>query len=57
MQTKQRELLQQVQVSIKAVIQAYGKEQGYDFIFTDSSIAYASDAVDITDEILEELKK
>ena len=57
LQTKQRELLQQVQVSIKAVIQAYGKEQGYDFIFTDSSIAYASDAVDITDEILEELKK
>ena len=57
LQTKQRDLLQQVQVSIKSVIQAYGKEQGYDFIFTDSSIAYASDAVDITDEILEELKK
>ncbi len=57
LQTKQRELLQQVQVSIKSVIQAYGKEQGYDFIFTDSSIAYASDAVNITDEILEELKK
>ncbi|MFZ9039689.1 MAG: OmpH family outer membrane protein [Gammaproteobacteria bacterium] len=57
LQTKQRELLQQVQVSIKTVIQAYGKQQGYDFIFTDSSIAYASDAVNITDEILEELKK
>lgn len=39
------------------MIQAYGKQQGYDFIFTDSSIAYASDAVNITDEILEELKK
>ena len=57
LQTKQRELLQQVQVSIKSVIQAYGKAQGYDFIFTDSSIAYASDAVNITDDILEELKK
>ncbi|MDH3762432.1 MAG: OmpH family outer membrane protein [Gammaproteobacteria bacterium] len=57
LQAKQRELLQQVQVSIKAVIQAYGKKQGYDFIFTDASIAYASDAVDITDEILKELKK
>ena len=57
LQAKQRELLQQVQVSIKSVIQAYGKQQGYDFIFTDSSIAYASDAVNITDEILEELKK
>jgi len=57
LQAKQRELLQQVQVSIKSVIQAYGKQQGYDFIFTDASIAYASDAVNITDEILTELKK
>jgi outer membrane protein len=57
LQAKQRELLQQVQISIKAVIQAYGEKQGYDFIFTDAGIAYASDAVDITDEILKELKK
>ena len=56
-QAKQRELLQQVQSEIKAVIQAYGKAQGYDFIFTDSSIAFASDTVNITDEILKELKK
>ena len=57
LQARQRELLQQVQVTIKTVIQEYGKAQGYDFIFTDTSIAFASDAVDITDEILEELKK
>ena len=57
LQVKQRELLQEVQVSIKAVIQAYGKTRGYDFIFTDASIAYASDAVNITDDILEELTK
>ena len=57
LQARQRELLQQVQVEIKTVIQEYGKSQGYDFIFTDSSIAFASDAVDITDEILQELKK
>lgn len=57
LQAKQRELLQKVQVSIKAVIQDYGSKNGYDFIFTDGSIAYASDAVNITDEILEELKK
>jgi Skp family chaperone for outer membrane proteins len=56
-QAKQRELLQQVQSEIKAVIQAYGKAQGYDFIFTDTSIAFASDTVNITDEILKELKK
>lgn len=57
LQAKQRELLQQVQVSIKAVIQSYGKAQGYDFIFTDASIAYANDSVNITDQILQELKK
>jgi len=57
LQAKQRELLQQVQVSIKAVIKTYGEQKGYDFIFTDASIAYASDAVNITEEILKELKK
>ena len=57
LQAKQRELLQEVQVSIKSVIQSYGSKNGYDFIFTDASIAYASDAVNITEEILEELKK
>ena len=57
LQARQRELLQQVQVSIKAVIQTYGETQGYDFIFTDTSIAYADDSVNITDEILQELKK
>ena len=57
LQAKQRELLQQVQTEIKAAIQAYGESQGYDFIFTDTSIAFASDAVDITDEILQQLKK
>lgn len=57
LQGKQRELLQKVQVSIKSAIQDYGSKNGYDFIFTDASIAYASDAVNITAEILKELKK
>ena len=57
LQTKQRELLQKVQVSIRSVIKSYGKQQGYDFIFTDTSIAYASESVDITQKILDELKK
>jgi len=57
LQSKQRELLQDLQVSIKEVIQAYGKANGYDFIFTDASIAYASDAVNITEEIIKELQK
>jgi outer membrane protein len=57
LQSKQRELLQKVQVSIKNVIQAYGAANGYDFIFTDSSVAYGSDAVNITQDILKELEK
>ncbi|MFT5397231.1 MAG: Skp family chaperone for outer membrane protein [Planctomycetota bacterium] len=56
-QTRQRELLQQVQVELRTVIQKYGKANDYQFIFTDSNVAYADKAVDITDEILKELKK
>ncbi len=57
LQNKQRELLQQVQVTLKNVIQAYGAANNYDFIFTDTSVAYGSDAVNITQEILKELEK
>ena len=56
-QSKQRELLQKVQESIRAVIKAYGTENGYDFIFTDTAIAFGSEAVNITPQILEQLKK
>ena len=57
LQKRQRELLREMETAIKSVIQAYGKEHGYDFIFTEASIAYASEANDITEEILAELKK
>ena len=57
LQSKQRELLQEVQKEIKATIQAYGVNNGFDFIFTDTSVAYGSDAVNITEDILKELKK
>ena len=54
---KRQELLQRVQVSIRQVIKEYGKVNGYQFIFTDNSIAYADEAVDITQDILNELNK
>jgi outer membrane protein len=57
LQSRQRELLQEVQVKIKAIIQDYGSKNGYDFIFTDASIAFASDSVNVTPQILQELKK
>lgn len=46
-----------MQTAIRTAIRAYGEANGYDFIFTDASIAYASDAVNITNEILEILKQ
>jgi outer membrane protein len=57
LQREQRQLSQQVQSALRGVIQAYGTENGYDFIFTDSNVAFASDAVNITDEILKEMQK
>ena len=54
---EQRELLRDVQTEIKAIIQEYGSKNGYDFIFTDAGVAYGSDAVNITQDILDELKK
>ena len=57
LQARQRELLKKVQVSIKAVIQEFGEANGYDFIFTDASIAYASDAVNVTQQILDQLNQ
>ena len=57
LQSKQRELLQNVQQTIKQAIQAYGVENGYDYIFTDTSIAYGSEAVNITEEILKKLQE
>jgi len=56
LQNKQRELLQVVQTKIKEVIQTHGEKNGYDFIFTDTSIAFGSDAVNITEEIIKELQ-
>ena len=57
LQSKQRELLRDVQTEIKAIIQEYGSKNGYDFILTDAGVAYGSDAVNITQDILDELKK
>ena len=57
LQARQRELLQEVQLTIRSVIQQYGAENGYDYIFTDTSIAYAADAMNITEDILERLEQ
>ncbi|MCP4077216.1 MAG: OmpH family outer membrane protein [Gammaproteobacteria bacterium] len=53
---RRKQEIQKVRTSITAVINSYGKKHGYHLIFTEG-VAFASDKVDITDEILEELKK
>lgn len=55
-QKRRNELLNDVRIKISTVIREYGDEKGYDFIFSDG-VAYASDSVDITMEILKELEK
>jgi outer membrane protein len=55
-QSRRGVLLQEIQRSVSAVIRKFGKKNGYDFIFTEG-VAYADEAVDITDEILKELSQ
>lgn len=55
-QKRRNQLIQEVQKTISGVIRKYGSANGYDFIFTEG-VAYASDSVNITDEILKELEK
>lgn len=55
-QKRRNELLNEVRIAISTVIRDYGNKNGYDFIFSDG-VAYASESVDITMEILEELEK
>jgi len=51
---KRQEVLQQLDSKVMPVINSYGAEQGYDLIFRkfDSGLIFASEAVDITDEII-----
>lgn len=53
---RRKQEVQKVRNSITAVINSYGKKNGYDLIFTEG-VAFAADKVDITEEILKELKK
>ena len=56
LQLRRQQLIQELQKTISDVIRSYGENNGYDFIFTEG-VAYASDSVNITDEILKELGK
>lgn len=55
-QKRRGQLIKEVQRLISSVIRKYGSSNGYDFIFTEG-VAYASDSVNITEEVLKELQK
>jgi outer membrane protein len=53
---RRKQEIQKLRTEITAVIQKYAKDEGYDMIFTEG-VAYAADPVNITDDILNILKK
>lgn len=59
LQTAQQNATQKILKEIYAVIESMGKKQTFDLVFEKSSagIIFASDALDITDQVIEELNK
>lgn len=53
---RRKQEIEKVRKSITGVIKTYGEKHGYDFIFT-QGVAFAADKVNITSEIIKELKK
>jgi len=56
LELRRKQLVQELQKTISEVIRSYGESNGYDFIFTEG-VAYASDSVNITQDILKALGK
>lgn len=56
---KNTELVQPIVEKINLVLQKLGDEEGYEIVFDASlgGIVYASDTIDLTDRVLEELNK
>ncbi len=53
---RRKQEIEKLRIKIGGVIKQYATSNGYDFIFTEG-VAFASDAVNITDDILKELSK
>jgi outer membrane protein len=49
---RQTELVNELQATIAQRVQAFAVLQGYDLILTNQSVAYASEAIDVTEELL-----
>lgn len=59
MQTAQQNASQKILKEIYAIIESMGNQQAFDLVFEKSNagIIFASDTVDITDQVIEELNK
>lgn len=53
---RRKQEIQKLRNTISGVIKKYAEDNGYDLVFTEG-VAFASDTVDITDEILKQLTK
>lgn len=56
LQIMKKSMEAQLRQTVIQAIQTYGKDKGYDFIFVDG-VVYAGDTVDLTDEIMNSLKR
>jgi outer membrane protein len=53
---RRKQEIEKIRASISEVINKYSKKHGYDLVFT-QGVAFAADKVNITQDILKELKK
>ena len=54
---RRNEVLQEVQAKVMSVINSMAKEEGYDLIFSESGVVYFNEGIDISDKVLNHLKK
>ncbi len=54
---RRNEVLQEVQAKVMSVINSMAKEEGYDLIFSESGVVYFNEGIDISDKVLNRLKK
>ena len=54
---KNAEILTPIVTKVNKVVQEVAKENGYDFVFNTAALSYANEAYDLTEKVLEALKK
>lgn len=57
LQRQRNDIVKEIFQEIDGVIKDYGKKNGYDVIFDDRLMVYGSDALDVSDDIINTLNK